>query len=283
MNRKSLDFLVNKVLDSKRKVVYYLNKNERNILNINKKYKDMLKNDRCFILGNGPSLNLYDLSVLKNEFVICVNEFYMYDKFYDVMPNAYILADPAYFTLNKNNKEDRIFIDNIKNIIDKKIDLWIPLLFRKKVNEYGWRGRIKYYNNCLIWEEERNNKIVFDKRVPQMQAVIHYAILLANYMGVSEIYMLGVEQTDIFSSISTFIDRQGDFEYAFHLSDDSKNWKKNQLMRYSLSGLLYGYARIFELYDELFDYCCKNNVKIYNCSPQSLIKSIPYKMWNDIF
>src|SRR6476659_3558999 len=32
---------------------------------------------RCFILGNGPSLNRTDLSLLKDEFTFCSNRFYL--------------------------------------------------------------------------------------------------------------------------------------------------------------------------------------------------------------
>lgn len=42
-----------------------------------KKLKDKHKGERCFIIGNGPSLNRMDLSLLKNETTIGLNRIYL--------------------------------------------------------------------------------------------------------------------------------------------------------------------------------------------------------------
>ena len=63
-------------VDTKGLVKYLLlSHSDKQFLKENRKYKDINKGQRCFILGNGPSLNLYDLSVLSNETVFAVNEF----------------------------------------------------------------------------------------------------------------------------------------------------------------------------------------------------------------
>lgn len=42
-----------------------------------KRYKDIHRGERCFIIGNGPSLNLTDLSLLENEFTFGMNRIYL--------------------------------------------------------------------------------------------------------------------------------------------------------------------------------------------------------------
>jgi hypothetical protein len=40
-------------------------------------YKDIHRGKRCFIIGNGPSLNQLDLTLLKNEYTFGMNRIYM--------------------------------------------------------------------------------------------------------------------------------------------------------------------------------------------------------------
>jgi hypothetical protein len=39
--------------------------------------KDAHRGERCFLIGNGPSLKQTDLSLLKNEFTIGTNRIYL--------------------------------------------------------------------------------------------------------------------------------------------------------------------------------------------------------------
>ena len=50
------------------------NKEIRALVGSNAEFKDIHKGQRCFIVGNGPSLNDEDLSLLENEYVFTVNK-----------------------------------------------------------------------------------------------------------------------------------------------------------------------------------------------------------------
>ncbi len=64
----------NKLLNSIGIAVYsVLNSKNKKLLNKNKKFKNIHKGNRCFILGNGLSLKQQDLTLLKNEYVFTVN------------------------------------------------------------------------------------------------------------------------------------------------------------------------------------------------------------------
>lgn len=277
------DYIIDELLDCAKKLKFQFSKQIRDELITNKKYRGYFGGKRCFILGNGPSLKKYDLSVLKNEVVYCVNEFYRSNLLDVVKPNFYFLADPAYFQLDKNVPESRQFIGAMNNILDNGIELWAPYFFRKNIEiEYGSNDHIHYFFNNLSSISLIKKSISFDKCIPQMQAVIQYAILHAVYSGFKTIYLLGVEQSDIFSVVESYRNAETEYDYAFSLSDDAKRWKLSQTREYSLSDMLYGYARIFELYDLLSGYCKRNDVEILNCSPGSLICSIESFDWNNI-
>ncbi|MCI0854684.1 MAG: hypothetical protein J4N91_09695, partial [Chloroflexi bacterium] len=40
-------------------------------------YRDRHRGERCFVIGNGPSLKQTDLSLLKEEFTFGMNRIYM--------------------------------------------------------------------------------------------------------------------------------------------------------------------------------------------------------------
>lgn len=271
------DHIIDLSVDFVCRIAFILSINKRKVLSNNKTYYNKFKNQRCFILGNGPSLNNFDTSILNEEIVYCVNEFYRSDKLQLISPNYYFLADPAYFSLETNDSEDVRFVTSIKNLLEQGVELWVPLDFSNSVKKYNWEssGKIHYFLNNLSDLHNYSNKILFDRCIPNMQAVIQYAILHAVYAGFSEIYLVGVEQTDIFSSLSTYLHANTEYNYSFSLNDKEKKWISGHILQYPLYDLLYGYSRIFRLYDELFDYCNKNAVKIYNCSGETLIKSIP--------
>ena len=281
---RMIDPLYDSALDLAKRFKHLFLIGDRKALSCNRTFKNSGKGKRCFILGNGPSLKLYDLSVLKGESVYCVNEFFRTGLIDDVSPDNYFLAEPRYFLQDDPDDESKRFIESIKNIVDAGIGLWVPLLFKKKVTElFGDAENIYFYKNNLSAEYLNKHFVSFDKCIPGMQAVLHYAILHAVYSGFDEIYLLGAEQTDVVNAIKYYSDPDAESEYAFKLNEKEKAWKIGLANNCTLPDKLYGYARIFELYDELSDYCSRMNVKIYNCSPGSLIKSIPYKDWKELY
>jgi len=72
--------------------------------------KDKFKGERCFIIGNGPSLNKTDMKPLKNEYTIGTNRIYLnYDKM-GFEPTFYCSVNP--FVIEQFSSE----IDAIKSI-----------------------------------------------------------------------------------------------------------------------------------------------------------------------
>ena len=49
--------------------------------------------DRCFVIGNGPSLNRTDLAMLKNEVTFAVNSFFLKAAELDWLPTFYVVED----------------------------------------------------------------------------------------------------------------------------------------------------------------------------------------------
>src|SRR5258708_28843911 len=68
------------------------------LLKRNEVFRDRHKGQRCFIIGNGPSLKKQDLSPLANEITFVTNSFYVHPIVGDSwQPTYYFFSDPQYF------------------------------------------------------------------------------------------------------------------------------------------------------------------------------------------
>ena len=84
------------------------------VLKKNIELKDKYKNDRLFILGSGSSILLYDLTILKNEYVMTQNSFYMHKDISDIEPNFHCVVP-----YHQSDKEYSIWIDYVAEIKDR--------------------------------------------------------------------------------------------------------------------------------------------------------------------
>ena len=76
--------------------------------------KDKYNNKRIFILGSGSSILLYDLKVLKREFVMTQNSFHMHEDICDIEPNFHCVV-PYY----QSEKEYSTWIEYIRDMKEK--------------------------------------------------------------------------------------------------------------------------------------------------------------------
>lgn len=253
----------------------------------NKKYENIYKGKRCFVLGNGPSLNSCRLEILTDEKVFCVNEFVRHSKIDIVKPDFYIVADPVFFKLDENNPEENELVRKFKSlaVINPELQFFVPATCKSMVERYGWSDVLKmnYFQTGYYMSDDYKRKIDFSRIVPSVQAVIQHAILLAIYMGFSEIYMLGTEQTNIFGNLKAYLNDVDISDYSFSLNESERRWKNKKLTQDSLQTTLRGYARIFEIYDQIELLCERLGVKIYNCAKETMIQKIPKMEFDSLF
>ena len=70
----------------------------------NQELKNLHAGERCFVLGNGPSLRQVDLSLLSNEFIFTVNNFSFVEGFEKARTNAHLWMDLSFFNLRNDMK-----------------------------------------------------------------------------------------------------------------------------------------------------------------------------------
>lgn len=166
---------------SKNKYINSLNHERDKYSGSIEKLKNKHKDKRFFLLGNGPSLNIDDLELLKNEITLAANKIYLVYKNTSWRPKYYFVEDNLVYTQNYN--EIRDLKDSIKLFPRYALNWEKPIKdsYYFNLKQFPNRDDFPQFNpdpiNGMFW----GSTVVF--------TMIQWAI----YLGSKEIYLLGVD------------------------------------------------------------------------------------------
>lgn len=147
-----------------------------------KDLKDKHKNERCFIIGNGPSLKPEDLDKIKNEYSFTSNFIFdIYDKT-SFRPTYYTKAD-LYLLNSLTNEQKNKTKESFKVVFTKETSL-------KKFDLDSHVVNIIYKNNYPNLPEISCDALNGVYHVP---TITYMNIQLAIYMGFKELIFLGLD------------------------------------------------------------------------------------------
>jgi hypothetical protein len=147
--------------------------------------------ERCFVIGNGPSLARQDLSHLAGEITFCVNSFWKHPIVERWAPTYYCLADPDFFDGSEPNR--RFFAD-LRQACPSST-LLLPLQAHRLVAEQGLvpASHVRYVAFAGQLRDGLRAVPDLTRAVPGVINVTLLAILTALYAGCSRIYLLGLD------------------------------------------------------------------------------------------
>lgn len=151
-----------------------------------KHWKNAFCGQRCFIIGNGPSLRTEDLNRLEGEITFSSNRIYhIYEKT-DWRPHFYVAFEPEFCRTNA----DFISRVEVKQARFLNQCAWSPA--READNTFWMNCSSRYTLEKLT---TKNIEFSSDIAVQVCDAYsVTYTILqIALYMGFQEIYLLGVD------------------------------------------------------------------------------------------
>lgn len=230
------------------KIKVYLMEKVRYIKNYsriqeNKKFKDIAKNKRCFIVGNGPSLLIEDLNTLQNNHEITFGSNKIYELFEDTLwrPSYFAVCDT---TVYKNNKD----------AIDKlKLEKFLPLDIAEK-NEH--QKYLHLFSRVPIQIIRKRPRFSPDltKHLSEGGTVTFFLMQIAVYMGFKELYLIGCD-----FNFSYGIDINGNFFEDPSVKDHFREYGDRQ---YTMPNLQYNYWA----YQAAQRYAKKHGIKIFNAT-----------------
>lgn len=155
---------------------------------------------RCFILGNGPSLKKQDLSLLENEATFVSNWFVNAENFREVNPSYYCVTSHEMFG-GWNRADPALNEDFMEKMMAKASG--VPKFFSFAFRDYLTKSEIFPANELYFVLFERPKLLVDEKGDVNLDLSKHlddgYTVIqtlcipLAVHMGFTEIYLLGCD------------------------------------------------------------------------------------------
>lgn len=230
----------------------YLHSNEKRLLDLKNKYVGK----RAFILGNGPSLKINDLDMLQNEITFAANKIYL----------AYNETKwrPTFYSIEDNLVMNEIYDDVVKL---EGTTLIFP------IKDY------KVTDNSIYYPLKKNSGGFSPNMLKGLypgHTVTYSMLQMAVYMGIKEIYFIGL---DFSYELPSNIKNETDIIYhEKELNHFHKDYRKpgDKWIKPNVDAQLKAY-RIAK------DFCDKNDIKIYNASRSTKLKLFPLIDFDELF
>lgn len=261
-------------------LAYNTYKKYKPFLQNNEKYRDLHKGKRCFIIGNGPSLNKHDLTLLKDEITISVNSMTVTKEFDIVKPKYHVLVDPTRF-----DKNYPAFVENMQNLkkLNHKPVYVFPVRFKNFIEENKINEGLDIIYVQALPSVKKIEHLDFTQRVPPFQNVTNIALYLSIFLGCTEIYLIGCDMTSL---VKTY-DENMDFSYGGHFynieSHDEKKTMQTLHEGRSNEFMLKAYGYVFELFRLTKEYADTKNIKILNATKGGTLDVFPWAKYESIF
>jgi hypothetical protein len=232
-------------------------------------WKDKYKGQRCFILGNAPTINDIDISVLENEHTFVMSTFYNhpdYDKLKKKIHTSVQLA--------LKNEDEKIEWMRKMDLHTRTTNDFFFALEEKKLIEKNHLFPDK--NIFYIASAEKKRSFDITKITKSYITNIIQVFEIAMYMGFKDIYLHSVNVNAICGS--------GKYEYFFDrkalpvkdpgVRDDSM--VKDLFLEMSAAN------DVFQELKDIYEYAKKNKIKIYYTNKESLLKFFEYKPFDKV-
>ena len=254
-------------------------KEEKELLADNSKFKGMYAGKRCFIVGNGPSIRNVDFSSLSDELVFTVNQLPRLDRFKDLKTTFHLWADERFFNLNKDDEGDMELLEVMKAV---KTESSNPIVFyktsaSKMIDTFNLKDElnIQYFMDGAMGNELSSVDYPLTRMMPIFPTCIHYAIVIAVYMGFSKIYLLGCDCTGIQNTINARMATSEAFNYAYDVTEKEKQRMIKVSHQTKISDEFIWYGKLLELYGVLYEYAKNHGTELFNATSTSLIENVP--------
>jgi len=225
------------------------------LLKRNAVFRDCHKGQRCFVIGNGPSLKKQDLSPLANEITLVTNNFYFHSLISDAwQPRYYFLSDPQYFNGYVQLSEFANLTSRIRSA-----KFFVPHYAADFLehSEALPRDRTFYVAAGGGVGENWHTRPDFTTLTPGMQTVVQLAIMAAMYMGCTPIYLLGLDHDWL---------SHGGEDLHFYSEQDAESQPDGHVGNWTYLTLMEAMTTMWQHYGMLLRVAKAEGIEIVNCT-----------------
>lgn len=239
-------------------------RDEATLLARNARFKDIHAGKRCFVIGNGPSLNKQDLSPLADEITIAMNFFNKHPVIDKWKPTFFCMAEPRG---DRTEEQLPLFLDRI----DAQAYFY-RMEYRELFNRHRWvdPDKVYYLKSSPIWCTDwptRRRAIDLSQTTPPCQTTAHMALMLAVYLGCSPIYITGFDH-----------DWLAHRSVATHFYESNANFDG-----FTYRQLIDITTRIWDGYEWIRDVASRQGTVIYNATDGGFLDVLERVDFNSLF
>jgi len=224
--------------------------------------------ERCFVIGNGPSLNAMDLSLLKNERTIAMNRFDKNPALAHWQPGFLCMLDSEK-VFKENPALLKEFTEPFNGVIPK--DGYVVHISTKPIvqNLGAKLYRTYFVKTSIDVKDIVDTKTEWDlaRQMPGGWSTAVLGIALAMYLGSKEIYLIGMDHN--------WLAEKTLYSHFYDPEDKQTHSSYIELMEYTL--------KVFQGYKVVKQYADQRGIKILNATPGSYIDVFPHVDYNTIF
>lgn len=275
----------NKVLKTSRALLLYaaghlpelepsLSPNEQRLLDRNRAFKDKHKGQRCFVIGNGPSLKTQELSPLANEVTFVMSGFWKHSIVEKWQPTYYCFADPLFFDGSGPMRE---FFKHLRPRIHSSTFV-VPLYGAKIIKEQDLLPveHTNYVQFRGSLSDARIANLHLTKFIPGVQSTSQLCIMAAIYMGCSPIYLLGLDHD--------WLSHRG-MDKHFYPDKTIENHPEahGDVSRYYYKDQARAVVNLWGGYEVLLRVCQRDGILIFNCTEGGFLDVFPRANYDGLF
>ena len=243
-----------------------VNGSDRNMLIRNMQFRNKYEKRRCFIIGNGPSLNQLDLSLLKNDITIAMNRFDQHPILGAWQPNFLCMFDPAASFARPDLREQ---MKTVLKGVTPRDGFFFHISNKPIIESFGIGSHKVFFAKTnldvkLLTNTDREWDLTGP--VPGGWSTSVLALILAMYLGCKEIYMVGMDHNWL-----------ADKTYCTHFYQyqEEEHQTYVEMMEYVL--------KVFKGYEVIKKYACQRDIRILNATPDSYLDVFPRVKYETVF
>ncbi len=155
--------------------------------------KNLYANRRCFIIGNGPSLNLHDLSLLQDDITIACNGIFYKTEETGFIPTFYTVEDPEFVKAN-------VAAINAYTVATRVIPTKYWDSISNRSNSYWFRLNLGFYSQSSPLYHQPHFSTCFAERSYSGHTISYTNMQLAYWLGCREVYLIGMDHRYVIPS-----------------------------------------------------------------------------------
>lgn len=262
------------------KVYYYYNYfRNKQVLNRYKELENKYQGNRCFVIGNGPSLNKQDLTKLADEYTFVCNYFCLIEQFEIIKPKFYTIIEPIKLNILFRKKEFKDLMKDTDSYSSKNNDakFFFNIQYKDYISENKlFQNKKQVYYFQLFSSRFNGGKIDFTKAETSGKAVIYFNLFMAKYLGFKKIYLIGCDH-----DYDNILRKN---EIHFYKDDIISSLKKNtsnsMFAKKRLHNANYDYLKNMDI---IYNNFKEHDIEIFNAGIGGKTDTFPRINYNSLF